>query len=137
MPRLLTTAHLFLLTLFSTSIMQAAEPTKDSLDQVKTNLAEQNAVIVDVREKEETDEGYIKGVKLVPLSLLAEEHNKEGFAKILAERIPTDTIVYTYCKAGVRSLMAAEVLEKFKYDVRPLRQGYSDLVAEGFESDTP
>ncbi len=57
MPRLLTTAHLFLLTLFSTSIMQAAEPTKDSLDQVKTNLAEQNAVIVDVREKEETDEG--------------------------------------------------------------------------------
>jgi len=110
----------------------AAEPTKDTLPQVESILTQKKAVLVDVREPEETDEGYIEGAVLVPLSLLAQSRDAEGFGDALAEQIPPETIVYTYCKAGVRSATAADILAKFKYDVRALPHGYDDLVAAGF-----
>lgn len=115
----------------------AAEPTKDSLEQVEKNLTELKAVLVDVREEDETNEGYIDGAILVPLSLLNQAQDTEGFGAILAQQIPPKSIIYTYCKAGVRSLAAADILAKFKYDVRALRHGYDDLVVEGFVPAKP
>ena len=115
----------------------AAEPTKDSLEQVEKHLTDRQAVLVDVREEAETNEGYIDGAILVPLSLLSEGHEAKGFGDLLAQQIPPKAIVYTYCKAGVRALAAADILAKFKYDVRALRHGYEDLVAEGFVPAKP
>lgn len=130
-PFLLTLTLICTMFPFSSS---AADPTKDSLDQVKKNLTDSKAVLVDVREVVETDDGHVDGAILVPLSLLNEGQSDKAFAAKLAEQVPAKTIVYTYCKAGVRSQAAAEILAKYKYDVRALRQGYEELVSEGFES---
>ena len=50
----------------------AEEPThtKDTLDMVKKALAENKAVLIDVREKSEWDQGHLQGAKLLPLSSL-------------------------------------------------------------------
>ena len=53
-------------------------------------------------------------------------------AAVLAQQLPKDKIVYTYCASGYRSLKAATTLEKFGYDVRPLKAGYKQLVEQGF-----
>ena len=47
--------------------------------------------------------------------------------------VPAGTVVYLHCAAGGRCLVAAEVLKKQGYDVRPLKAGYDSLVKEGFE----
>jgi len=120
----------------------AAKHTTDSIDQMEKNLTARKAVLVDVREDHETNKGYIDGAILVPLSLLTEAQSFEGFGQVLAQRIPTGTTVYTYCKTGNRCLLAADILAKFGYDARPLRHGFQQLVAEGFvvakpKSDEP
>ena len=45
----------------SASLAVAAEHTKDSLDKVKENVAQKKALIVDVREQGEWDEGHLAG----------------------------------------------------------------------------
>jgi len=106
----------------------AAEPTKDSLATVKKSVAEEKALLVDVREQREWDAGHVEGAVFLPLSKL-----RNGItAEELAERIPKDQIVYTHCAVGVRSCTAADVLLKYGYDVRPLKPGYKDLLAAGF-----
>lgn len=115
----------------------SAMHTDDSLDTVKKNLSERKAVMVDVREDIETDAGYIDGAILVPLSLLTEGSTTDGFDRVLTQRISAKAIVYTYCAAGKRSLAAADILAKFGYQVRPLRQGYADLVSAGFVTAKP
>ena len=52
---------------------RADEPlahTKESLEQVKKNVEAGKAVIVDVREPNETDAGHLKGAILLPQSKL-------------------------------------------------------------------
>ena len=51
----------------------------------------------------------------------------------LAKKLPKGKIVYLHCKSGGRCVTAAELLQKKGYDVRPLKQGYEDLLKEGFE----
>jgi rhodanese-related sulfurtransferase len=106
----------------------AAEHTKDSLDTVKKALADDKAVLVDVREKSEWDDGHLKDARLLPLSVLKAGIKGEDVARI----IPKDKVVYCHCASGVRCLKAAKVLEKLGYDVRPLKPGYDDLVKAGF-----
>src|SRR5687767_8521968 len=98
--------------------------TKDSLETVKKNLQEQKAVLLDVREKSEWDAGHLQAAILVPLTKL-----KEGTdPKTIAKELDTKKIVYCHCKAGKRALTAAEILKKHGYDVRPLKQGYDELL---------
>lgn len=113
---------------FSAAVSLAAEHTQDSLATVKENLAAKKAVLVDVREMGEWEDGHIDGATLAPLSDLSDE---EGLAAILP-RLPKDKIVYTHCAFGVRSLKAAEILQKQGYDVRPLKAGYADLLKADF-----
>lgn len=103
------------------------EHTKDSLETVKKNLHERKAVMLDVREKNEWDAGHLEGALLVPLSKL-----KEGSdPKSLAKELDSKKIVYCHCKAGRRALDAAQILKKQGYDVRPLKQGFDELVKGG------
>ena len=101
----------------------AQEQTKDSLETVKKALAAKTAVLIDVREKQEWDKGHLLGASLLPLSSL-----KEGTKDVV---LPKDKAVYLHCAAGVRCLKAAEILRKQGYDVRPLKEGYKDLLKEG------
>jgi rhodanese-related sulfurtransferase len=106
----------------------AAEPTKDSLDTVKDRLKDKSAILVDVREQKEWDEGHLKDARLVPLSKLKVDAEADKLTKDLSK----EKIVYCHCGAGVRACSAADILKKRGYDVRPLKDGYKDLVKAGF-----
>ncbi|QDU92657.1 rhodanese-like domain-containing protein [Lignipirellula cremea] len=117
-------------TSFLTLGLQAAEPTKDTLETVKSSIAEEKALLLDVREKREWDQGHIVGAVFLPLSEL-----RNGItAEALAERVPKDRIIYTHCAAGVRSCIAADILKNHGYDVRPLKPGYRDLISASFKT---
>ncbi len=76
----------------------AAEHTSDTLDTVKRGLAEQKAVLVDVREKKEWEDGHLSHAVLLPLSALAKGVSKEGPASVLSK----EKIIYLHCAAGGR-----------------------------------
>lgn len=108
---------------------EAAEITKDSLKTILKNVAEEKAVLVDVREKSEWDEGHIEGAIFLPLSAL-----KRGVdAKKLAQHLPKDKILYIHCVVGKRAVTAGNILERFKYEVRPVKPGYKELLEAGFK----
>ena len=112
------------------SLSLGAEQTKDLLKTVKKNVDEEKAVLVDVREKSEWDDGHIEGSVFLPLSTL----KKKSLTKEqLEEALPEDRILYTFCVVGKRSVAAGEVLEKFGYEVRPLKPGYKELLRAGFK----
>jgi len=106
----------------------SAQHTKDSLDTVKQTVAVKQAVLVDVREPEEWDQGHVVGANLVPLSLLEKGVNPQELARVL----PKDKVVYCHCLAGGRSVDAAVILKGMGYDVRPLKPGYPQLEKAGF-----
>jgi rhodanese-related sulfurtransferase len=111
------------------SLSQAAELTKDSLKMVKEYVETKRAVLVDVREKSEWNEGHIQGAVFLPLS----ELNAGIDDKQLAKRLPKGKIHYTHCVVGKRSVSAAKVLEKYGYELRPLKAGYKELLDAGFK----
>ena len=107
----------------------AAELTKDSLKTVLKNVTEKKAVLVDVREKREWDDGHVAGAVFLPLSAL-----KRGVdAEALAKRLPKDKVIYTHCVVGKRAVTAGNILEEFDYEVRPLKPGYKELLKAGFK----
>ncbi|MEE8105041.1 MAG: molybdopterin-synthase adenylyltransferase MoeB [Planctomycetota bacterium] len=81
-------------------------------------LQEQGAALVDVRGFSEMNDGIIEGAAALPrgwLELKAEER--------LPDRAQT---VVVYCEGGIRSLYAAEALERLGYDnVHSLDGGYN------------
>jgi rhodanese-related sulfurtransferase len=103
--------------------------TKDSLQTVKKNVSEKKAILVDVREKSEWDEGHIEDSVFVPLSALKKGVDKEKLAKTL----PDDRILYTFCVVGKRAITGGTILEKYGYEVRALKPGYKELVRAGFK----
>ena len=120
-----------LLALFAAPLsLVAAEHTKDSLETIQKATADNTAVLVDVREADEWKAGHVAGATFLPLSVL-----KEASAEAVAKKLPKDKIVYTYCRAGRRSVAAAELLEKLGYDVRPLKPGFEELIKGGFEKE--
>jgi rhodanese-related sulfurtransferase len=110
------------------SFTLAQEHTKDSLDTVKKALADKKAVLIDVREKSEWDRGHLKDASLLPLSSLKDKELPRELAKLM----PKDKVAYLHCAAGGRCLTAAEILRKHGYDVRPLKDGYANLLKNGF-----
>jgi rhodanese-related sulfurtransferase len=106
----------------------AAGHTKDPLPVVRDAVADGRAVIVDVREPDEWAEGHLASARLVPLSALERGVDPAELARVL----PKDKIIYCHCLMGGRCLDAAAILRPLGYDIRPLSQGYPDLVAAGF-----
>ena len=111
-----------------TSPVSGVEHTKDTPDAVKKAVADGKAVLLDVREKSEWDDGHLKDAKHLPLSVLKAGAKAEDVAKI----IPKDKVGYVHCGSGIRSLKAADELKKLGYDVRALKPGYTDLLEAGF-----
>jgi phage shock protein E len=122
-------APIFAFLLFAVAgIVAAQEHTKDSLAVVKEALADKKAVLMDVREMQEWDQGHLRDARLLPLSRLTAEPSSPEWQKIL----PKDKPVYLHCASGVRCLKAARILRQEGYDARPLKEGYKDLVKQGF-----
>jgi NADPH-dependent 2,4-dienoyl-CoA reductase/sulfur reductase-like enzyme/rhodanese-related sulfurtransferase len=76
-----------------------------NVDMVR-GLVENNAYIVDVRERGEYANGYIKGSTNIPLSELRERINE----------IPKDKPVYLHCKTGQRSYNAVLALQNLGFN---------------------
>lgn len=111
------------------SAVSAAEHTKDPLPEVKARVAKGDAILVDVREKSEWDDGHLKAAKHLSLSQL----RKGVSAEELMSTLMKDKVIYLHCFSGGRCLEAADRLQKAGYEVRPLKPGYKDLLNAGFE----
>ncbi len=87
-------------------------------------------VVVDVREKEETEAGLIPGAKSMPRGFL-ELRIEEGVPDRNAE-------VVLYCAGGTRSLLAARNLQEMGYTrVRSLAGGYGGWTQAGLPVEKP
>lgn len=75
------------------------------IDKVRDLLAE-DALIIDVRERAEYDNGHIIGVENIPFSEIRERVNE----------IPKDKPVYLHCRTGQRSYNVALILQNMGYD---------------------
>jgi phage shock protein E len=123
----------FVVLLCASTYLRAEElkHTEDSLKTVKERVSAKKAVLVDVRDLVEWNAGHIKSAIHLPFRELQDKLDKDK----VREKIPKDMIVYTYCVVGMRSLKAGNILEKFGYDIRPLKPGYKELLEFGFENE--
>jgi hydroxyacylglutathione hydrolase len=89
------------------------------VDQID-GLLQEGAELIDVREKDERDGGYIAGSRNVPYRLLA-----------LGEAdLPTDRPLVTICESGPRAAIAASILAARGYDARAVAHGGVDAWRE-------
>ena len=70
--------------------------------------AQEDAVVLDVREQDEFDSGHIPGAVLLPVGTITED----SAAAVIPE---TDTTVLVYCRSGNRSKTASDALAKLGY----------------------
>lgn len=110
-----------------TCFVSAADITKESLSEIKSKIDDEAAVLVDVREKREWDQGHVEGAIFLPLSKV-----QDGLTEAELMELPKDKVLYTHCVVGKRAVTAGNVLEKYGYKVRAVKPGYKELIAAGF-----
>ena len=89
-----------------------------SIEELDALLAE-GAELIDVREKDERDAGYIAGSRNIPYRLLA-----------LGEAdLPSDRPLVTICETGPRAVIAASILAARGLDARAVADGGIDAWA--------
>jgi hydroxyacylglutathione hydrolase len=88
---------------------QTQVATIDELEMLIANGAE----VLDVREKDDRDTGYVPGSRNIPYRLLA----------TCCPDLPTDRPVVTICDSGPRAAIAASILRAKGYDARPIVDG--------------
>ena len=81
----------------------------DDLDE----LLQEGAELIDVRERDERDGGYIAGSRNIPYRLLP----------VAGADVPTDRPVVTICESGARAGIAASILAAKGVDARPVLDG--------------
>jgi hydroxyacylglutathione hydrolase len=82
--------------------------------ELRELLERPDVQIVDVREASERDEGYLAGSTNIPYRLL----RKAG-----ASALQRDRPVVTVCESGPRAAIAASLLQREGFDVRPVTDG--------------
>jgi len=83
-----------------------------SLDELD-ELLQEGAELIDVRERDERDSGYIAGSRNIPYRLLP----------VCGADVPTDRPVVTICESGARAGIAASILAAKGIDARPVLEG--------------
>ena len=76
-------------------------------------LIEAGATVIDVREHDERDEGYIPGSRNVPYRLM----------RACCPDLPEDRPIVTICNSGPRAAIAASILRARGFDARPVVDG--------------
>jgi len=84
------------------------------VDELKQLLADGGTQVVDVREAPERDSGYLPGSRNIPYRLLR---------KIGCGALQRDQPVITVCESGPRAAIAASLLQREGFDVRPVAAG--------------
>jgi sulfur-carrier protein adenylyltransferase/sulfurtransferase len=93
-------------------------------------LREQGAVLVDIREQDEVDQGIIPGAVHIP----------RGFLEMRIEEAvrDRDTPLIVYCAGGVRSIFGAEALSDLGYrDVASMAGGFGGWKSSGLPWRVP
>jgi rhodanese-related sulfurtransferase len=111
----------------------AGTPAKISAKDASALIAKNKAVLVDVREAEETSGGVAQPAKLLPTSKI---NSDEKALKELLASVPKGTKVVFYCAAGGRAGRAAEKAAALGYEVANMG-GYDDWVAAGLPTRKP
>ena len=83
-----------------------------ALDELD-GLLQDGAELIDVRERDERDGGYIAGSRNIPYRLLP----------MAGSDVPTDRPVVTICESGARAGIAASILAAKGVDARPVLDG--------------
>jgi glyoxylase-like metal-dependent hydrolase (beta-lactamase superfamily II) len=83
-----------------------------TIDELE-GLIDAGATIVDVREHDERDEGYIPGSRNIPYRLM----------RACCPDLPDDRPIVTICNSGPRAAIAASMLRAKGYDARPVVDG--------------
>lgn len=130
--RVIACAALCVMVTLSAPVAWAAGHSTDSLEQVQASVAQKKAILLDVREKREWDAGHLADAKFFPLSELKKAATDPAAAKKLSDQLPKDKVIYCHCGSGVRVLAVGKILSDLGYDIRPLKDGYSDLIEAGF-----
>ncbi len=84
-----------------------------SIAELDALLAAGEVEVIDVREKDERDAGYIAGSRHIPYRLL----------RAFAEDLPSDRPLVTICESGPRAAIAASVLQAAGLDAHPVTGG--------------
>ncbi len=82
------------------------------LDELEALLGD-GAELIDVRERDERDDGYIAGSRNIPYRLLP----------VCGADVPADRPVVTICESGARAGIAASILAAKGIDARPVLDG--------------
>ena len=93
-----------------------------TIDELDALLAD-GAELIDVREKDERDGGYVPGSRNVPYRLLGS----------CCPDLATDRPVLTICESGARAAIAASILAARGYDARPVTGGVGEWRDRGGE----
>jgi molybdopterin/thiamine biosynthesis adenylyltransferase/rhodanese-related sulfurtransferase len=115
---------------FSDLLSEARAQIREVTPQQVDALPAGDAVLVDVREESEWEQGYLPGAV----------HISKGYVEqaIEAEVPDRDTQVILYCAGGVRSLFAAQALEQLGYtNVASMSGGFQAWKSAGFRWDVP
>ena len=116
------------------SYQELLQRTRDRIREVdareSARLREQGAVLVDIREQDEVEQGIVPGAVHIP----------RGFLEMRIEEAvrDRDTPVVVYCAGGIRSAFGAEALETLGYsNVASMAGGFSAWKAAGLPWRVP
>lgn len=84
-------------------------------------MAQEGALVIDVREPFEYASGHVPDSELVPLGQLPHRHSE----------LPRNRRILTMCQSGNRSGQAAMALSRLGYDVVNIRGGMLDWTSAG------
>jgi molybdopterin/thiamine biosynthesis adenylyltransferase/rhodanese-related sulfurtransferase len=113
-------------------LLQQVKSEIDELDSAGARefIADDSPVIVDVREREEWDEGHLPGAVHVPRG-----HLESRIERAVADKSQP---VLLYCASGNRSAFAAKTLEELGYErVASLAGGFTDWKRNGLPFEVP
>ena len=92
-----------------------------------------NAILVDVREQNEIQDGMAQGARWIPTSEI--QAGGPQWQKFVSE-LPKDKRIVIYCAAGVRAGRVAAKLETMGYQTANIG-GYKDWVQAGLPTQKP
>jgi adenylyltransferase/sulfurtransferase len=114
----------------SRDLLAAARAVVSELTPEEVRGASATRRLLDVRERDEFDEGHIEGAT----------HLSKGFIETRIEDVVPDrsTPITLYCAGGTRSLLAARTLHDMGYgDVRSMAGGFGAWKQQGFDFVVP
>jgi rhodanese-related sulfurtransferase len=106
---------------------QDARSAQPSVAEVKKNVQDGTALLVDVRGQKEFTEGHLQSSSNLPIS------------DVRAKQIPADfskskmTYLYCGCPEGKGAFDASKIMNAEGYNTIPLRSNYKELVSAGYE----